>query len=129
MTAQQRVARMTAALAGCAIAGWVAFVSTQAPADATQFNDSHFHLTNYIQEGIGVPAVGQVDGDVGACQGLLDRTAGHDIHRNQAAVNRRLIARADANGQFRLADNLRHVQTSLDRIIPALEALDHDPPT
>jgi integrase len=51
-----------------------------------------------------------------------------DIHRNQAAVNRRLIARADANGQFRLADNLRHVQTSLDRIIPALEALQHDQP-
>jgi hypothetical protein len=46
---------MTAALAGCAIAGWVAFVSTQAPADATQFNDSHFHLTNYVQEGISVP--------------------------------------------------------------------------
>ncbi len=52
-----------------------------------------------------------------------------DIHRNQAAVNRRLIARADANGQFRLADNLRNVQTSLDRIIPALQALDHDAQT
>ncbi len=52
-----------------------------------------------------------------------------DLHRNQATVNRRLIARADANGQFRLADNLRHVQTSLDRIIPALEALQHDTPT
>jgi hypothetical protein len=46
---------MTAALAGCAIAGWVAFASTQVQADANQFNDSHFHLTNYVQEGISVP--------------------------------------------------------------------------
>jgi len=50
-----------------------------------------------------------------------------DIHRQQATTNRRLIARADANGQFRLADNLRQVQQSLDQIIPALEALDADP--
>ena len=47
-----------------------------------------------------------------------------DVHRQQANVNRTLIARADSNGQFRLADNLRRVQDSLDRIIPALEALD-----
>ena len=33
----------------------VAFVATQGPADATQFNDSHFHLTNYVQEGISGP--------------------------------------------------------------------------
>ena len=33
-----------------------------------------------------------------------------DVHRQQATTNRRLIARADANGQFRLADNLRQVQ-------------------
>jgi integrase len=46
-----------------------------------------------------------------------------DIHRRQATDNRRLIASADSNGQFRLAANLRQVQTSLDRIIPALEAL------
>jgi hypothetical protein len=46
-----------------------------------------------------------------------------DIHRSQATTNRRLIARADTNGQFRLAANLRQVQASLDRIIPALEAL------
>jgi len=52
-----------------------------------------------------------------------------DIHRNQAATNRRLIARADANGQFRLADNLRHVQNNLERIIPALETLQKDTPT
>ena len=37
-----------------------------------------------------------------------------------------LMARADADGQFRLADNLRRVQDSLDRIIPALEALGDD---
>ena len=46
-----------------------------------------------------------------------------DIHRRQADTNRRLIARAEANGQFRLAENLQQVQTSLERIIPALEAI------
>ena len=46
-----------------------------------------------------------------------------DIHRKQATNNRRLIARAEADGQFRLAENLRRVQASLDRIIPALETL------
>ena len=44
-----------------------------------------------------------------------------EIHRRQAATNRRLIAQADANGQFRLAENLRQVQANLERIIPALE--------
>lgn len=48
-----------------------------------------------------------------------------DIHRSQAATNRRLIAQADRRGQTRLADNLRHVQDNLERIIPALEALEH----
>ena len=51
-----------------------------------------------------------------------------DVHRHQATTNRKLIARADSNGQFRLADNLRRVQDSLDRIIPALEDLDGDKP-
>ena len=46
-----------------------------------------------------------------------------DVHRTQSATNRKLIARADANGQFRLAENLRHVQASLDHIVPVLEAL------
>ncbi len=46
-----------------------------------------------------------------------------DIHRRQADGNRRLIARAEANGQFRLVENLRQVQSSLERIIPALEAV------
>lgn len=46
-----------------------------------------------------------------------------DVHRRQATTNRRLVARADASGHFRLAANLRQVQDSLDRIIPALEAL------
>jgi hypothetical protein len=36
----------------CTLAGWVAMASTQAQSDANQFNDSHFHLTNYVQEGI-----------------------------------------------------------------------------
>ena len=49
-----------------------------------------------------------------------------DVHRAQAAANRKLIARADANGQFRLAENLRQVQASLDHIVPALEALGGD---
>src|SRR5215831_84927 len=46
-----------------------------------------------------------------------------DIHRRQAATNLRLIARADANGQARLAASLRQVQSNLDKIIPALEAI------
>lgn len=45
------------------------------------------------------------------------------VHRDQAERNRQLIAVADANGQFRLADNHRRVQDNLERIIPALEAL------
>ena len=51
-----------------------------------------------------------------------------DIHRRQAASNRKLIARADSNGQFRLAENLRQVQASLDNIIPALEAIERNLP-
>jgi integrase len=50
------------------------------------------------------------------------------IHQRQAATNRTLIAQADANGQQRLADNLRRVQASLDQIIPALQALENDGP-
>jgi len=50
-----------------------------------------------------------------------------DVHRHQAGTNRRLIARADADGHFRLADNLRRVQDNLERIIPALEALAAEP--
>lgn len=50
-----------------------------------------------------------------------------DIHRKQAVSNRRLIARADADGRFRLADNLRQVQSSLENIIPALEKLEGEP--
>jgi hypothetical protein len=52
-----------------------------------------------------------------------------DVHRQQATANRKLIARADANGQFRLAENLRQVQASLDHIIPSLEALEETGPT
>jgi integrase len=46
-----------------------------------------------------------------------------EVHRRQAATNRRLIAQADSRGQFRLAENLRHVQANLERIIPALETI------
>ncbi len=46
-----------------------------------------------------------------------------DIHRRQATANARLITTADADGHFRLAGNLRKVQASLDKIIPALENL------
>ena len=52
-----------------------------------------------------------------------------DIHRKQAKTNRILIARADANGQFRLVENLRRVQDSLERIIPALEAIEGEETT
>ena len=52
MTNRRRLVPLSAMLAGCAIAGWGVFVSTQVLADARQFNDSHFHLTNYVQEGI-----------------------------------------------------------------------------
>jgi hypothetical protein len=51
-----------------------------------------------------------------------------EIHRRQAATNSRLIAQADAKGQLRLAENLRRVQANLDRIIPALEALEDEGP-
>jgi integrase len=51
------------------------------------------------------------------------------VHRQHAVTNRKLIARADADGHFRLAGNLRRVQDSLDHIIPALEALDQEPPS
>jgi integrase len=46
-----------------------------------------------------------------------------DIHRRQATTNLRLITRAEANGQLRLGASLRQVQASLERIIPALEAI------
>ncbi|MEJ7800894.1 MAG: tyrosine-type recombinase/integrase [Ilumatobacter sp.] len=46
------------------------------------------------------------------------------VHRDHAERNRKLIAVAEANGQFRLVDNHRRVQDSLDQIIPALEALE-----
>jgi hypothetical protein len=48
------------------------------------------------------------------------------IHRAQAATNRTLIARAEADGRFRLVTNLRRAQDSLDAIIPALEALQNE---
>ena len=50
------------------------------------------------------------------------------IHRRQAAANSRLIEQAEGNGQLRLAGNLRRVQANLDRIIPALQALQDDGP-
>jgi hypothetical protein len=50
------------------------------------------------------------------------------IHRRQAATSRHLIAQAGAKGQFRLGENLRRVQASLEQIIPALEALGKDGP-
>ena len=50
------------------------------------------------------------------------------IHRRQAAANSRLIEQAEGKGQLRLAENLRRIQANLDRIIPALEALQDDGP-
>jgi hypothetical protein len=46
------------------------------------------------------------------------------VHREQAKANRVLIARAEADGRFRLVSNLRRVQDSLEAIIPALESLE-----
>ena len=48
---------------------------------------------------------------------------------NGTLTNLRLITRAEANGQTRLAANLRQVQGNLERIIPALEAIpaSHEP--
>ena len=46
------------------------------------------------------------------------------VHRQQAEFNRVLIARAEASCQVRLVENHRRVQDSLERIIPALEALE-----
>ena len=44
-----------------------------------------------------------------------------DIHRRQHDQTRQLIATAEADGQFRLADNHRLVHDNLDRLIAALE--------
>ncbi len=48
------------------------------------------------------------------------------VHRQQADNTRILIATAEANGQFRLIANHRRVLNSLERIIPALEAIQED---
>ena len=71
-THRSGVFRRSAILAGYALVAWLAVgtihwpdaaVSAQAPAEANQFNDSHFHLTNYIQEGISVPAFLKIMGN------------------------------------------------------------------
>jgi predicted TIM-barrel fold metal-dependent hydrolase len=57
-----RVRRVVLGLAVLLVGGWIVtrpFAAgpappAQAPAAATEFNDSHFHLTNYIQQGIDV---------------------------------------------------------------------------
>ena len=51
---QLRPVRRVAKLAGLAAAAMAALAACPAaaqPRPACQFNDSHFHLTNYIQEG------------------------------------------------------------------------------
>jgi len=45
-------------------------------------------------------------------------------HRRQADEIAKLIAAAEADGHHRLADNHRQILAHLQRIIPALEALD-----
>lgn len=45
------------------------------------------------------------------------------VHRHQAEETRKLIAAAEADGRLRLAANHRQVLDSLERIIPALDAL------
>jgi len=44
-----------------------------------------------------------------------------DIHRRQRDQTRQLVATAEADGRFRLADNHRQVHDNLDRLIAALE--------
>jgi hypothetical protein len=46
---------LSCVLSCVAVALAVASLAAQQPATAYEFNDSHFHLTNYIQEGIDVP--------------------------------------------------------------------------
>jgi integrase len=46
-----------------------------------------------------------------------------EVHRSQAEQNKVLLGRAEAEGRRRLADNHRHVQANLERIIVALEGL------
>lgn len=48
------------------------------------------------------------------------------VHRHQAETTRALIETAEAAGRQRQAANHRQVLTNLEKIIPALEALDHD---
>jgi len=46
------------------------------------------------------------------------------VHREQAEHTRLLIATAETSGQFRLLANHRRVLDNLERIIPALEAIE-----
>lgn len=48
------------------------------------------------------------------------------VHRQHAKANARLISLAERHGQARLAENHRRIQETLERIIPALEALEGD---
>jgi hypothetical protein len=50
-------------------------------------------------------------------------------HRQHAKHNAQLLELAERHGQHRLADNHRRIQDALERIIPALEALDTDTDT
>jgi hypothetical protein len=56
-TRLHRAAVLTAVIAVLAVLAWIAAarsrsIAAQDPGAANQFNDSHFHLTNYVQEGI-----------------------------------------------------------------------------
>ena len=46
-----------------------------------------------------------------------------DVHRHQRSETRTLLATADTDGRFRLADNHRQVLVNLDRVISALEEI------
>ena len=48
------------------------------------------------------------------------------VHRQQAQTTRELIETAESAGRHRLADNHRRVLANLEKIIPALEAVEHD---
>ena len=57
----------------------------------------------------------------------LPRRPHLDAHRDQLDRTRKLIATADANGNFRMADMNRHVETNLSRVIEAIERRMGDP--
>jgi hypothetical protein len=62
MSHHYRLQRLTLAVIVAAIMGSSGSGRAQVPGAANEFNDSHFHLTNYIQQGIDVRQFLQIMG-------------------------------------------------------------------